>query len=79
MGMGRDEDWDDTVGFGACMQLDNSSGELKWKMRNGRTILITDMTNSHLCRTLRMLQRNGSTPPQLSVLLEEARARNLRW
>ena len=80
MGMGRDEDWDDGVGFGACMQLANDDdGELEWTMRSGHNIRIVDMTNSHLRNTLRMLQRNGSNPPQLSALVDEARSRRLRW
>jgi hypothetical protein len=79
MGMGRDEDWDDEAGYGACMQMDNGDGSMEWTMRDGRTVLIVDMTNRHLRNTLRMLQRKGANVPELSALVDEARKRRLRW
>jgi len=79
MGYGMDEDWDSGVGFGTCVQIDNANGELTWTMRNGTSMRIVDMTNGHLRNTLRMLQRNGANPPQLSALLDEARSRGLKW
>jgi hypothetical protein len=77
MGMGRDEDWDEGVSYGACMQVDDP--EQYWEMQGGSRIRIKDMTDSHLRNTLRMLHRKGINPPQLAALLGEAKRRSLEW
>jgi len=64
--------WDDEEGF--AVQVEDGV----WVQRNGEEILIENMSDRHLRNTIKMLERQGSSHPQLSVLVEEARRRSWR-
>jgi hypothetical protein len=72
MGYGRDEEWVDTY---PGVQADDPV----WVQRDGTEIYIEDMANRHLRNTIRMLLLAGGDHPQLSLLMEEAELRGVRF